>query len=86
RTSRISWDPTAPEDRRRIAMQDARDQRADDKGELVLTEQERALLAETAAMTERLRGELEEIREEVAELQEGRSTGAAAPSVRRLPA
>ncbi|GAA0648124.1 hypothetical protein GCM10009548_11990 [Streptomyces malaysiensis subsp. malaysiensis] len=67
-------------------MQDARDQRADDKGELVLTEQERALLAEIAAMTERLRGELEEIREEVAELQEGRSTGAAAPSVRRLPA
>lgn len=67
-------------------MQDARDQRADDKGELVLTEQERALLAEIAAMTERLRGELEEIRAEVAEIQEGRSTGAAVTSVRRLPA
>ncbi|QTI88861.1 hypothetical protein [Streptomyces sp. AgN23] len=67
-------------------MQDARDQRADDKGELVLTEQERALLAEIAAMTERLRGELEEIRAEVMEIQEGRSTSAAATSVRRLPA
>ncbi|MEU5734291.1 hypothetical protein ABZ797_36100 [Streptomyces antimycoticus] len=67
-------------------MQDARDQRADDKGELVLTEQERALLAEIAAMTERLRDELEEIRAEVMEIQEGRSTSAAAPSVRRLPA
>ncbi|AUA12703.1 hypothetical protein GTZ89_12355 [Streptomyces sp. SID8382] len=67
-------------------MQDARDQRADDKGELVLTEQERALLAEIAAMTERLRDELEEIRAEVMEIQEGRSTSAAATSVRRLPA
>ncbi|MFD5384524.1 hypothetical protein [Streptomyces sp. NPDC056669] len=54
-------------------MRDARDQRADDNGELVLTEQERTLLAEIAAMTERLRGELEEIRAEVAEIQEGRS-------------
>ncbi|GAA3362636.1 hypothetical protein GCM10017744_054140 [Streptomyces antimycoticus] len=67
-------------------MRGARDQRADDKGELVLTEQERALLAEIAAMTERLRGELEDIRAEVMEIQEGRATGAAAPSVRRLPA
>lgn len=67
-------------------MRGARDQRADDKGELVLTEQERALLAEIAAMTERLRGELEEIRAEVAEIQEGRSTSAAATSVRQLPA
>ncbi|ASQ95632.1 hypothetical protein CGL27_23505 [Streptomyces sp. 11-1-2] len=67
-------------------MRGARDQRADDKGELVLTEQERALLAEIAAMTERLRGELEEIRAEVTEIKEERATGAAAPSVRRLPA
>ncbi|GAA3661524.1 hypothetical protein GCM10022420_044510 [Streptomyces iranensis] len=67
-------------------MQGARDQRADDKGELVLTEQEQALLAEIAAMAERLRGELEEIRAEVMEIQEERATGAAATSVRRLPA
>ncbi|MET7902740.1 hypothetical protein ABZS86_15200 [Streptomyces sp. NPDC005355] len=67
-------------------MRDARDQRADDKGELVLTEQERALLAEIAAMTERLRGELEEIRAEVTEIKEERATSAAATSVRRLPA
>ncbi len=49
-------------------MRDARDQRADDNGELVLTEQERALLAEIAAMAERLRGELEEIRAQVEEI------------------
>ncbi|MEE4589015.1 hypothetical protein [Streptomyces antimycoticus] len=52
----------------------------------MLTERERALLAEIAAMTERLRGELEEIRAEVTELQEERATGAGSPSVRRLPA
>ncbi|GAA0958262.1 hypothetical protein GCM10009574_006000 [Streptomyces asiaticus] len=70
-------------------MRGARDQRADNKGALVLTEQERALLAEIAAMAERLRGELEEIRAEVAEvaeIKEEQTTGAAAPSVRRLPA
>ncbi len=52
-------------------MRDARSQRADDTRELVLTGQERELLAEIAAMAERLRGELEEIRAEVAELQRG---------------
>ncbi|MEV6129286.1 hypothetical protein AB0M05_21035 [Streptomyces violaceusniger] len=49
-------------------MRDARDQRADENGELVLTEQERALLAEIASMAERLRGELEGLRAEVAEI------------------
>ncbi|MFE5121380.1 hypothetical protein [Streptomyces sp. NPDC056669] len=34
----------------------------------MLTEQERALLAEIAAMAERLRGELEDVRAEVTEL------------------
>ncbi|MFI0775489.1 hypothetical protein [Streptomyces sp. NPDC021212] len=37
----------------------------------MLTEQERALLAEIAAMAERLRGELEDVSAEVADLQRG---------------
>ncbi|MFE5160501.1 hypothetical protein ACFRNT_18610 [Streptomyces sp. NPDC056697] len=49
-------------------MRDARSQRAANKGELVLTEQERALLAEIAAMADRLRVELEDVRAEVTEL------------------
>jgi len=55
-------------------MRGARSQRAADKGELVLTEQERALLAEIAAMAERLREELEDVRAEVAQIKEGPST------------
>ncbi|WP_435243528.1 hypothetical protein [Streptomyces cucumeris] len=49
-------------------MLDARSQRVANKGELVPTEQERALLAEIAAMAERLRGELEDVRAEVVEM------------------
>ncbi len=56
-------------------MRGARSQRAANKGELVLTEQERALLAEITAMAERLRGELEDVRAEVAQIKEGPSTG-----------
>lgn len=52
-------------------MRGARSQRAADKGELVLTEQERALLAEIAAMAGRLRGELEEVRAQVTEIRHG---------------
>ncbi|MFF7648406.1 hypothetical protein ACFZCY_00805 [Streptomyces sp. NPDC007983] len=40
----------------------------------MLTEQERALLAEIAAMAERLREDLEDVRAEVAQLKEGPST------------
>ncbi len=60
-------------------MRDARSQRADDTRELVLTGRERELLAEIAAMAERLRGELEEIRAEVAELRRGPATNPDAP-------
>lgn len=49
-------------------MRGARSQRAANKGELVLTEQERELLAEITAMAERLRGELEEVRAQVREI------------------
>ncbi|MET8177443.1 hypothetical protein [Streptomyces sp. NPDC005336] len=59
-------------------MLGARSQRAANEGELVLTEQEQALLAEIAAMAERVRGELEDVRAEVAQLKEGSSTGPAA--------
>lgn len=56
-------------------MRGARSQRAANKGELVLTEQERELLAEIAAMAERLRGELEDVRSEMARIKERPSTG-----------
>jgi len=39
-------------------MRSSRSQHAAEKGELVLTEQDRALLAEIAAMADRLHGEL----------------------------
>lgn len=52
----------------------------------MLTEQDRALLAEIASITERLCGELESVRAEIAEVRKSLSLKSDAPSDMQLPA
>lgn len=49
-------------------------------------EPEHALLAEIASMAQRLLGELESMRTDIAEIRDGRAPGSAAPSALRPPA